>query len=142
MCEGVNELMRYGPNYMWFDGDWVITQKTIQIEIKRIIQNMKSNNILVNDRIGKNNCDEADYRVFSDRYIPKQPLIDIKWQHINTIGYSWGFNKMQTSSDYKTKEQIMNLYDQIHNLGGMFLINVGPNKDAVIIKEEVDALPG
>jgi alpha-L-fucosidase len=127
---------------MWFDGDWVITQKTIQIEIKRIIQNMKSNNILVNDRIGKNNCDEADYRVFSDRYIPKQPLIDIKWQHINTIGYSWGFNKMQTSSDYKTKEQIMNLYDQIHNLGGMFLINVGPNKDAVIIKEEVDALPG
>jgi hypothetical protein len=36
----------------------------------------------------------------------------------------------------------MNLYDQIHNLGGMFLINVGPNKDAVIIKEEVDALPG
>ena len=33
---------------------------------------MKTKNILVNDRIGKDNISEASYCVFSDRYIPKE----------------------------------------------------------------------
>jgi alpha-L-fucosidase len=101
---------------------------------------MKTKNILVNDRIGKDNISEASYRVFSDRYIPKEKLDGVKWQHINTIGYSWGYNKMQNKSDYKTKNEIYELYNQVNNLGGEFLINLGPNENAEIIKEELEAL--
>jgi alpha-L-fucosidase len=136
----LEELIEYEPNYMWFDGDWKITQKTIQKEIRSFVEVMKTKNILVNDRIGKNNYDVANYRVFSDRYIPKEKLDGVKWQHINTIGYSWGYNKMQNKSDYKSKDEIYYLYNQINNLGGTFLINLGPNENAEIIEEELEAL--
>ena len=136
----LEELLKYEPNYMWFDGDWKITQKTIQKEIRGIVESMKTKNILVNDRIGKNNYDVASYRVFSDRYIPKEKLDSLKWQHINTIGYSWGYNKMQNKSDYKTKNEIYELYNHVNNLRGTFLINLGPNENAEIIEEELEAL--
>lgn len=138
----LDELLRYEPNYMWFDGDWKIKQKNIQLQIKIIIGLMLKKNITINDRIGSNNLDLASYRVFSDRFVPdpKDKLIETKWQHINTIGYSWGYNKTQKSNDYKTKEEIFNLYQKINSLGGMFLINFGPNENADIIKEEHEAL--
>ncbi len=136
----LEELLKYEPNYMWFDGDWKITQKTIQNQIRDIVQVLKSKNIIVNDRIGKNNHDIASYRVFSDRYIPNEKHDDIKWQHVNTIGYSWGYNKMQTNSDYKNKNEIYCLYNQVNKLGGTFLINLGPNENAEIVEEELDAL--
>jgi alpha-L-fucosidase len=136
----LEELLKYEPNYMWFDGDWKITQKTIQLKIKDIIKIMKTKNILVNDRIGESNISEASYRVFSDRYLPKTKLEGISWQHVNTIGYSWGYNKTQTKTDYKTENEIYELYNKVISLGGMFLINLGPNNNADIIKEELDAL--
>ena len=135
----LEELLLYEPNYMWFDGDWKITQKSIQKEIRNIVEVMKNNKISVNDRIGKNNYDIANYRVFSDRYIPEEK-IDETWQHINTIGYSWGYNKMQSKSDYKSKNQIYRLYNQVNKLGGTLLINLGPNENAEIIDEELEAL--
>ena len=136
----LEELLKYEPNYMWFDGDWKITQKIIQTHIRCIVDIMRVKNILVNDRIGKNNYDIASYRVFSDRYIPKEKLDGVTWQHINTIGYSWGYNKMQNKSDYKSKNEIYDLYNQVKKLGGSFLINLGPNENAEIIKEELEAL--
>lgn len=136
----VNELLTYEPNYIWFDGDWKITQKKIQTQIRNMVEYMKTKNIVVNDRIGNNNHDIANYRVFSDRYIPKEPQRDIQWQHINTIGYSWGYNKMQSKHDYKTKQELHKLYNQVNTLGGTFLINLGPNENADIIEEEFNAL--
>ena len=106
-----------------------------------MVENMKLNHhILVNDRIGTNNHDIASYRVFSDRYIPTTPLDNVKWQHINTIGYSWGYNKMQKPSDYKSKHDILKLYKHVTQLGGQFLINIGPNENAEIVKEELEGL--
>lgn len=94
----------------------------------------------MNDRIGKTNVDVASYRVYSDRYIPNEIQIGVKWQHINTIGYSWGYNKMQNTNDYKKKEEINKLYNKVTNLNRMFLINIGPDENADIIKEELEAL--
>ena len=104
----VEQLLSYNPNYMWFDGDWTITQKSVQNEIKYIVENTKLKNILVNDRIGKNNIDIANYRVFSDRYIPTIPITNTLWQHVNTIGLSWGYNSMQSPNDYKTLKKFFN----------------------------------
>lgn len=133
------ELLNYEPNHMWFDGDWKITQKSIQPEIRGIVEAMKTKHIMVNDRIGQNH-DVASYRVFSDRYIPKEKPEGVAWQHVNTIGYSWGYNKMQTRRDYKSKNEIYDLYNKVTQLGGTFLINWGPDENADVVKEEIDAL--
>lgn len=103
--------------------------------------NMKSKGIIINDRLCIKDEDYSccDYRVFSDRYIPEEKL-DIKWQHVNTIGYSWGYNREQTEKDYKSGEQIYQLYNTIIGLGGELLINIGPDSDGNIIQNEVNAI--
>jgi alpha-L-fucosidase len=133
--------MLYEPKYMWFDGDWKITQKSIREKIKNMALNMKSQEIIINDRLGIKDEDYSccDHRVFSDRYIPKEKL-DLKWQHVNTIGYSWGYNKEQHETDYKSGEQMYQLYNTIIGLGGELLINIGPDSDGNIIQNEVDAI--
>jgi alpha-L-fucosidase len=137
----IKELVLYNPKHMWFDGDWKITQKAIREYIKNMALNMKKKGIIINDRLGIKDEDYSccDYRVFSDRYIPKEKL-DIKWQHVNTIGYSWGYNKEQTKKDYKSGQQIYQLYNTIVELGGELLINIGPDSDGNIIKDEVNAI--
>lgn len=137
----LNELMLYNPKYMWFDGDWKITQKSIKAFIKNIALNIRKQGIIINDRLGITNEDYSicDYRVFSDRYIPKEKL-DIRWQHVNTIGYSWGYNRVQQYTDYKNGEQIYELYNKTIKLGGEFLINIGPDSNGNIEQNEIKAI--
>jgi alpha-L-fucosidase len=136
----IDELLQYEPKYMWFDGDWKISQKKIISSVKSIVENLINKDILVNDRIHKNNWNMSSYRVFSDRFIPDNHMGDIKWQHVNTIGYSWGYNKEQKKNHYKSKEEICALYEHIKELGGMFLINLGPDIEGNIISEELDSI--
>jgi alpha-L-fucosidase len=70
------------------------------------------------------------------RYIPSEKL-NIKWQHVNTIGYSWGHNKMQVSTDYKSGNQIYLLYLKVTDLGGDLLLNIGPTINGDIVEEEM-----
>ncbi len=137
----LTELMNYSPKYMWFDGQWKVENNlTIQKMIGNIVKNMKLKNVIVNDRIGNLNIDLANYRVYTDRYIPLEPNTSVKWQHINTIGYSWGYNRQQLPHDYKTHYDMRSLYKEIIRLGGDFLINVGPDENGDIIREELSAL--
>lgn len=138
----IKELVSYKPKYMWFDGDWKITQKSVQKKIKNMALNMEKKGIIVNDRLGikdKNYSMSNLIRVFSDRYIPDEKL-DIKWQHVNTIGYSWGYNKEQTAKDYKNGKQLYKLYNTIVELGGELLLNIGPNINGNIIQNEANAI--
>jgi alpha-L-fucosidase len=135
----IEELLKYNPKYFWFDGHWFIKQKSIIDKIFIITKKIIDDGIIINDRIGGNDLSICNYRVFSDRFIPEKKL-DIKWQHINTIGYSLGYNRMNAHSDYKTGEQIHKLKLKIKNLGGELLLNIGPNYNGIICKEELNCL--
>ena len=129
----IQELIKYKPKYLWFDGDWKITQKTVKKEIDLICKFMIEKGIIVNDRGSKN---FYSYNVFSDRFIPDKSL-DISWQHVNTIGYSWGYNK---DDQYKTSEQIIRLFQTVKKLNGDFLINLGPKGNGDIVEPEKNAI--
>lgn len=133
----LNELCEYNPDYIWFDGHWKITQKTLKIS--EILKQIKSKGIIINDRVKHFLLDDKDFHVYSDRYIPEEKL-DIKWQHVNTIGYSWGYNKEQKDNDYKNGEDIIKLYKKIKEKGGHLLLNIGPKIDGTIHKKEYEAL--
>jgi alpha-L-fucosidase len=137
-CENqINELLRYNPHYLWFDGDWKITQKQILNKINLICKSITSLGIKINDRIGKQkNYDYCTYNVKSDRYIPTSN-IDANWQHVTTIGYSWGYNQFDK---YKDGKELYKLYLQVQELNGNFLLNVGPTKDFIISEGEMSAL--
>lgn len=135
----LNELMTYAPEIMWFDGDWKMTQKNVCAEVHALVERMLSRGIQVNDRTGKGAPPAGCIRVFADRYIPSEPL-DIAWQHVNTIGLSWGYNREQTPADFKSATDIRALMARVGSLGGRFLLNIGPMADGTICAEELACL--
>lgn len=134
----INELLTYSPRMIWFDGSWKITQKMLLEYIRNMVIFLKNNGIVINDRIGESNKDVASFYVGSDRFIPSQPMNN--WQHINTIGLSWGYNKEQEDCDYKSGRQLFELLKTVVFLGGNLLLNIGPKHDGFLDSHELRSL--
>jgi hypothetical protein len=68
----IDELLQYEPNYMWFDGDWKISQKKIINLVKGIVENLINKHILVNDRIHKENWNlyHQHNKMLEKKYLP------------------------------------------------------------------------
>lgn len=142
----IKELIKYEPDYWFFDGDWECKTQYAQSIIDKYVDKIKKHKVQVNDRIGYKDkkSDEkwlgkSTYRVYNDRHIPKKNP-GIPWTHINTIGYSWGRNKQQLPEHYKSGQELFELYEKVKMLGGDFLINIGPNSDGTICDEELKSL--
>ena len=148
----INELQTYKPDIWWFDGDWACTTKYANTKIQTLCDDIRRSNVhaLINDRIGGdkdlkeqrkdlNFLGNASYRVYGDREIPDERP-KVKWEHINTIGLSWGRNKAQTSEHYKTVTQLHDLYKVVTLKGGNFLLNLGPNSDGSLDPQEISVL--
>lgn len=132
------ELDKYNPGMIWFDGDWKITQKTLIEQIANIVRYFRNKGISVNDRITKENSNLASYYVGPDRNIPQTPMNN--WQHITTIGISWGYNREQQSQDFKTGQQLYDTLKYVANNGGCMLLNIGPKHDGTLDDNEVKSL--
>lgn len=145
----IKQLIEYGADIYWFDGDWMCltnyATKTIDDCVDMIKKNLPQAQI--NDRIGhKTERDplpdflgKATYRVYADRFIPTQKP-NVPFEHINTVGLSWGRNRQQTESDCKSVLELQDLKRRILDLGGRFLMNVGPNPDGSLCPIETDRL--
>jgi alpha-L-fucosidase len=139
----IDELIEYRPSIWWFDGQWECKSEFSSLFISDIVSRIKLyiTDAIVNDRVWGPKSkyadvtnDElaiADFRVYGDRYIPNTKP-KVKWEHITTIGHSWGYNKEQEESDYQTAEQLYRLYNIVKEKGGKLLINLGPDRHGII----------
>lgn len=134
----LRELITYSPSTIWFDGDWVIKTKAIISEIANICYYLRSNGISINDRITAENRGYASYHVGPDRFIPDTYMQN--WQHITTIGLSWGYNSQQEPPDYKSGRDLYNLLNRVVSLGGTMLLNIGPRHDGTLDENELRSL--
>jgi alpha-L-fucosidase len=140
----MEELKQYKPDILWFDGDWELKTKYAKQTANQIAIDLKATGVEVNDRIALGQQDlnflgNASYRVYSDRYMPRDKP-QVPWEHINTIGLSWGYNTEQEANDYKTGQQLHKLYEQVHALGGRFLLNLSVDASGGIDPNEVKSL--
>jgi alpha-L-fucosidase len=104
-----------------------------------ILEKLVENRILFNDRIGRRVFSmEPSFRVFSDRFIPIEYTEN--WQHINTIGVSWGYNKEQSDKHYKSGQDLRNLVRRVTDLGGSILLNIATDETGRIDPREQEAL--
>jgi len=144
MVPQVKELIALAPDLFWFDGDWTCSTQYAQQAIDSCVSLIRRTlpRCQVNDRIGyrdeRKNPDflgPCSYRVYQDRAIPSvRP--NVPWEHVNTIGHSWGYNRTQKLSDYKSGSALLSLLTQVKSLGGRFLLNVGPRADGTLCPEE------
>lgn len=145
----INELKEYKPEIWWFDGGWACQTQYSNQKISEICKELRKT-AEVNDRLGgsdkikelykdPNFLGDATYRVYGDREIPNQ-IPNVPWEHINTIGLSWGYNKIQQIQHYKNAEQLLKLYRQVREKHGRFLLNLGPDENGNLDAYEVTTL--
>lgn len=146
----IEELKSYRPDIWWFDGHWGVKTKLGQEFVSNFVKILKKEypGVEINDRLGEeyrtrkedlNWLGDATYRNFEDRYLPTQKPT-VPWEHINTIGLSWGRNEEQTPVDYKTGKELRELYEKVQGLGGRLLLNIAPDGRGILDPIEVERL--
>jgi alpha-L-fucosidase len=117
----VKELLtKYGEiSIIWFDTPMSMTveQSRALVDVVKTIQP----NCIISGRIGNN---LGDYMTTGDNFIPSQPYLG-DWEVPATLNDTWGYNKYD--KNWKTPEEILNLFIKINSRGGNYLLNVGPD---------------
>jgi alpha-L-fucosidase len=145
----IDELIEFEPDRFWFDGDWWCTTRVGQEMMTQCCAHIRERlpRIEINDRVGykaeRSNINtlppESTYRVYADRAIPaERPTVP--WEHVNTIGLSWGYNYQQDEEHYKSPQRLIELYRDVLRLGGRLLINLGPAADGSFDPFELNSL--
>lgn len=143
----ISELMNFNPDIWWFDGDWEYVTDISHKKLKEIsiLLRKKNANVEINDRLNGKNAFKEDeigngtYKNFGDRYMPiKKP--DVNWEHIVTIGHSWGYNKEQEPKDYQDGIKLFEIHNKVKEMNGNFLINLGPKSDGTLDDNEKKSL--
>jgi len=154
----IQELAKYKPNIVFFDGDWLRMCKHWHAKQAMELLSSAVPDIAINDRLGKkesylsvsrnDNSPLCTYRTFADRTTPTSPPINTHtkqpwhWERVDTIGLSWGRNRQQTDKDYKSVEELVTLLIDVVCKGGCLLLNLGPNSDGTLDIIEVERLEG
>ncbi|KAK7044734.1 putative alpha-L-fucosidase [Favolaschia claudopus] len=155
MVAQVKELCdTYAPEIWWFDGHWAFRTQHAVDAINEALAYIVSRtpNVQINDRTGATPELEAEkkksqnfmpphctFRVYRDRALPKfAPRVP--WEHIGTVGTSWGRDKAQKPEDYKTGEELWEIEQKVEALGGRVCWNFGPDVDGSLDEMEVTAL--
>lgn len=140
----IEELEKYNPDLWWFDGHWEIKTAFSVTFISDILHRIKSSGCEVNDRVPNSktlNFNElgefSTFRVYEDRTIPSSTPT-VPWESIQTVGNSWGINKY--SNQYKSVEDLVEIYRKVKLYGGKLLLNIGPDEHGQLDSSEVEIL--
>jgi len=126
----------YKPSIIFADGAWDYDEsywKSTDFLSWLYSSSPVKDEIVVNDRWGKD-CPGKHGGYYSTEYShgSENLTADHPWEECQGIGYSFGYNRVETSADYKTSDALVKLLIQIVSKGGNFLLNVGPSADGRI----------
>ncbi len=123
----------FNPDLVWFDGDW--EQSAEQWKAKEIRDLLKSRNddIIINSRLQG----YGDYAT-PEQGLPIKKPNDKYWELCMTMNDSWGYQGNDTN--YKSTNQIINIFAQCLWMGGNLLLDIAPKPDGTIPDEQIKIL--
>lgn len=130
MYELVNQ---YEPAVLFTDGDWAAHyDKWRSVEFLDWLtkESPVKDDIVFNDRWGKVRKLHGGY--FTTEYGAGLKDSELPWEENRGVGFSFGFNRMETLVDYSSAKQLIFMLVDIVSRGGNFLLDVGPTADGRI----------
>jgi alpha-L-fucosidase len=80
------------------------------------------------------------YDVITPEYSSDTKLLEKKWETTRGIGYSFGYNQLETDSQLMSAQAIIHLLINCVANGGNLLLNVGPRGDGTLCPMQVARL--
>jgi alpha-L-fucosidase len=139
MVPQIKEIFeRYKPSIFWTDGEW---DKTSDVWRSRDIlswifnESPSKEDVVVNDRWGSDtrNAHGGFYTSENANVGTDANAAGAhKWEECHTFGATWGYDRMEKSTDMLTSEQVVHMLIEVVSRGGNLLLNVGPTADGLI----------
>lgn len=124
---------RYSPDLWWFDGDWEQSaQRWESAQIRaRLLE--KQPQTIINSRLQG----YGDYETPEIGVPVYRPEADY-WELCLTMNDSWGYQA--TDHNYKTTQQLIDLFVDTISKGGNLLLNISPKADGSIPEPQKERL--
>jgi len=128
-------VTRYKPSLIFSDGEWDLSDTawhSPELLAWLFNESPVSKEVVVNDRFGNNTRNANRGALYTTSEYGSGMNANIIWEENQGIGHSYGYNRNEQLSDYKSsRELILMLCDNVSR-GGNFLLDVGPTADGRI----------
>jgi alpha-L-fucosidase len=127
-------IHRYTPDVLWNDVNYPENGDLFGIFAEAINANP---NTVINDRWQQH----RDLTHFSTpEYVVLDSSTKDKWESCRGIGYSFGYNQVETNKQLLSSSQLINMLVDIVSKNGNLLINIGPKADGSIPENQLNPL--
>lgn len=120
---------KYDPDLWWFDGDWEHTADEWGIDHTKQILLKDKASVIFNSRL----CGKGDYETPEIGLPVLRPKAEY-WELCVTMNDSWGYQQKDTN--YKSPQQIIDIFVDCISKGGNLLLDIGPKADGTIPIEQ------
>ena len=124
-------IRRYDPTILWGDIGY-----PEQADLARIVADFYNTHPdgLINDRfeIGKEGAPPRHHDFKTPEYAKMDEITDHKWETCRGLGYSFGYNRVETDEHTIGEAELIHLLADIVSKNGNLLLNAGPMADGTI----------
>ncbi|MGX9718538.1 alpha-L-fucosidase [Stenotrophomonas acidaminiphila] len=124
---------RYRPDLVWFDGDWEHDAGQWQSAKLRADMLARNPGLVINSRLNE----YGDYAT-PELGLPILRPAQSHWELCLTMNRSWGYQPRD--EEYKSPNQIIQIFAQTIGMGGNLLLDIGPKADGSIDPRQVEIL--
>lgn len=130
------------PSIIFSDGEWELTSAEWHApELLAWLFNDSpvAETVVIDDRWGKDTRHKHG-GYYTTEYTSGMQQSQHPWEESRGMGYSYGYNRMETLTDYRTDRQLLLMLIDIVSRGGNLLLDIGPRADGgipVIMEERL-----
>ena len=122
------------PSIIFSDGEWEMTSaewRSPELLSWLFNESPVAGEVVVDDRWGK----DTRHRhggYYTTEYTSGMQQAQHPWEESRGMGFSYGFNRMETLKDYHTERELLLMLIDIVSRGGNLLLDIGPTADGRI----------
>ncbi|KYP14264.1 alpha-L-fucosidase [Flavihumibacter sp. CACIAM 22H1] len=128
-------VTRYKPSVIFSDGEWDLTDtawKSPELMAWLFNESPVAKEVVINDRWGKHNREKNTGSTYTTSEYGSGMDASVVWEENQGIGHSYGYNRNENLTDYKSSDELILMLIDIVSRGGNLLLNVGPTADGRI----------
>ncbi|MEO7961585.1 MAG: alpha-L-fucosidase [Ginsengibacter sp.] len=128
-------VTKYKPSIIFSDGEWELSDtawRSPALLAWLFNESPVAKDVVVNDRWGSNTRGKNIQSTYTTSEYGSGMNADVIWEESQGIGHSYGYNRNEQLSDYKSSRNLILMLCDIVSRGGNLLLDIGPTADGRI----------